>query len=106
MKEIIGLAFIVLIGWLIWSSFFVPDYSKPWWTGNERQQVCTTTGSGYCYYEVVSSDGENIDGLNAPNDNGYIEGTSSECVKASQLKDSRLCRMWDSQGVKWDIMKE
>ncbi len=105
MKEIIGLALMALVGWFIWSSFLATDYSKPWWTGNAHQRVCSTTGLANCYYLVVSSDGESIDGISMPN-GGFIEGASSECVKASQLKDARLCRMWDTNGDKWDITKE
>ena len=93
---------LILLG--VWFLFLRPDYSKPWWNGNEVQKVCATTGSGNCYNLVVSSDGENVNEISLPN-GGYIEAQSSECAKASQLNDARLCRMWDSENVKWDIMK-
>jgi len=85
--------------------FFKVDFSKPWWDGNEYQKVCATTGDENCYTLVVSSDGENVIGFGMPN-GGYLVGSDSECVKASQLKESRLCRMWDQSGDKWDIMKQ
>lgn len=103
MKELAGVILFGVVIWIGWS-FISTDYSKPWWNGNEYQKVCSTTGTEDCYELVVSSDGQNITGISMPN-GGYITGASSECVKASQLIDARLCRMWTVDGIKWDIMK-
>lgn len=104
MGNVIGVLIFALAVWFIWDTYIAADYSKPWWTGNEYQKVCATTGLEACYDLIVFSDGEGIDAISMPS-GAIIYANDSECVKASQLKDSRLCRMWEPSGTKWDIMK-
>lgn len=102
---IVPLILIILLVKWGYGYFFGPDYSKPWWTGTESQQVCATGDSyGDCGYFQVSSDGVNITTIHHEN-GGYTSIKESSCHKAAsgEYKFDRFCRVVDTDGNKFDV---
>ncbi|MFM9877911.1 MAG: hypothetical protein ACKVOG_08705 [Rhodoglobus sp.] len=109
---IVGVVVVILIGIFLWNQVVVPGwekyvvkYDKPWWNGNESMRVCEAFGDESCYSLVVGSTGEEIVSIYFPS-GGYLYADDWECAKAAEgLYDyDRFCRMWDSEGRKWDIL--
>ena len=101
---------VIVLGVLAWNNLIVPGwekhvmkYDKPWWSGNETQQVCDNTSEN-CYNLVVASNGEDIEAVYFPN-GGYVTVYDWECNKAASMYAfDRFCTIWDSEQRTYDII--
>lgn len=99
---IVGLIILILIGWWAWNHFFRTDYSKPWWTGTQRERVCQI-GPGNCYVLPIVSDGNNVTQISFPN-GGYATLLSSSCGKATSF-NGRYCEAVDTEDRTWEVRR-
>lgn len=93
---------IIVIGlcWWGYNNFIKHDYSIPWWSGVETQEVCDAFDGSKCYILSVESDGTYVDKIYFPN-GGYVIPASSSC--AERAGGGRFCTFSEPNGKEWDI---
>jgi len=88
-----------------------PNYSKPWFKGEQVVQTCKIPyyGTDGCYFLSASSDGTNILNVSFSN-GGYLSPTDTECVAIVPDNDintsKRACQITDQDGNRWDLMPQ
>ena len=100
---ILGLIVIIALCWWGYNHFVKKDYSKPWWSGVTRQNVCVihVVGNLNCYYLSVSAEGRKVMSLTLLSGQ-YYSVTSTECGYISEI-DERYCELVDSKGNEWEV---
>jgi hypothetical protein len=106
---LVGLAVVLGIGLFIYHAVS-PDYSKPWFTGEQIVQACETPtdGTNSCYFLRANSDGTNFTSVNFSN-GGYLASSDTNCYETvpDDINSSkRVCLVLDQDGNQWELMPQ
>lgn len=105
--SILGFIIFIIICVWIYNTWIAPDYSKPWWTGLQVQRICKIPyyDTTHCYTLSIDAQDKAILNIRFPN-GGYRTIINTECSKAASGQGiDRICRVEDSQGDSWDVLK-